>query len=95
MWYHVKVLRIMYNLFAGADTPISTRLRANRQARFVGGAHPIWGRGFVLGGRVWYPVIVLHIRYNWFAGNEAISLRLRTNRDANFAWGRPPIFGRG
>ena len=74
VWYNVKVLHITHNLFAGADTlslpvyePIAKRVLWE-------GAHPIWGRGFVLGGRVWYPVIVLHIRYNWFAGNEMLSL---------------------
>ena len=32
------------------------------------------GEGVKLGGRMWYPVKVLRIRYNWFAGTEMLSL---------------------
>ena len=31
-------------------------------------------RGVELGGRVWYPVKLLHISYNLFAGTEMLSL---------------------
>jgi hypothetical protein len=44
---------------------------------------------------VWYPVKLLHIRYNLFAGTEMLSLRLRANRNKNLVWGRPPIWERG
>jgi len=33
-------------------------------------AYPIWGRGFELGGGVWYSVIVLNCRYNLFVGTK-------------------------
>ena len=43
---------------------------------------------------MWYPVKLLHISYNLFAGTEMLSLRVRANRNTNFAWGdRPPIWG--
>ena len=35
-------------------------------------------------GRVWYPVKVLHIRHNLFAGTETLSLCLRANRHVGF-----------
>ena len=51
---------------------------------------PIFGEGVELGGRVWYPMKLLHISDNLFAGTEMP--RLRANRNKNFAWGdRPPI----
>ena len=35
---------------------------------------PQFGRGVELGGRVWYPVKLLHISYNLFAGTKMLSL---------------------
>ena len=32
------------------------------------------GEGVELGSRVWYPLKLLHIRYNLFAGTEMLSL---------------------
>ena len=40
MWYHVKVLHIRHNLFAGTET-ISVHLRANRHLL-------LWGSGALL-----------------------------------------------
>jgi hypothetical protein len=40
----------------------------------LGGTVPQFGGGVELGGRVWYPVKLLHIRYNLFAGTEMLSL---------------------
>ena len=34
---------------------------------------PVWGEGRAR-GRVWYPVKLLRIRYNFFAGTEVLSL---------------------
>ena len=68
MWYHVKVLLIRYNLFAGTETlslsvyePITTHI-------LLGGTVPKFGEGVELGGRVCYPLKVLCGRYNLFAG---------------------------
>jgi len=38
------------------------------------GGVPQFGRRVELGGRVWYPVKLLHISYNLFAGTEMLSL---------------------
>ena len=40
----------------------------------LGGASPNLGEGVELGGRVWYPVKLLHIRYNLFAGTKTVFL---------------------
>ena len=40
----------------------------------MGGDVPQCGRGVELGGRVWYPVKLLHISYNLFSGTEMLSL---------------------
>ena len=61
----------------------------------LGGPSPNLGEGVELEGRVWYPVKLLHIRYNLFGGTEVLSLRLRANRNTNFAWGTVPQFGGG
>ena len=75
MWYNVKVNRIGNNLFAGNQNAISLRLRANRNANFsLGGPSPNLGEEVELGGRVWYPVKLLHVSYNLFAGTEMLSL---------------------
>ena len=53
---------------------ISLRLRANRNTNVAWGTVPQSGRGVELGGRVWYPVKLLHISYNLFAETEILSL---------------------
>ena len=40
----------------------------------LGGTAPQFGRGVELGGRVWYPVKLIHISYNLFAGTEMLSV---------------------
>ena len=40
----------------------------------LGGTSPNFGEEVELGRRVWYPVNVLHIMYNLFAGTETLSL---------------------
>ena len=40
----------------------------------LGGPSPNLGEGVELEGRVWYPVKLLHIRYNLFAETEMLSL---------------------
>jgi len=64
------------------------------------GDRPQFGRGVELGGWVCYPVKLLHISYNLFAGTEmlSVSLRLRANRNthfSHFAWGQSPNLGEG
>ena len=53
---------------------LSLRLRANRNTNFAWGTVPQFGGGVELGGRVWYPVKLIHNRYNLFAGTETLSL---------------------
>ena len=67
-WYNVKFLSIMYNFFAVTETlslsvyePIAIQI-------LLGGIVPQFGRGVELGGREWYPVKLVHICYNLFAG---------------------------
>ena len=85
----VKLLHISYNLFAGTKMlslsvyePIAIHI-------LLRGTVPQFDRGVELGRWVWYPVKLLHISYNLFAGTEMISHRLRANRNTNFAWGEP------
>ena len=40
----------------------------------LGDRPQIWGEGVELGGRVRYPVKLIHINYNLFAGTEMLSL---------------------
>ena len=40
----------------------------------LGGPSPNLGEEVELGGRVWYPVKLLHKMYNLFAGTETLSL---------------------
>ena len=40
----------------------------------LGGPSPNLVEGIELWGRVWYPLKVLHIMYNVFAGTEMLSL---------------------
>jgi hypothetical protein len=56
---------------------------------------PMGGGGVELGGRVWYNVKVLHIRYNLFAGTETLSLSIYGPIAMQmFAWeDRPPNLG--
>ena len=56
MWYHVKVLRIRYNLFAGTDT-LSLSVYEPIEIQIVfGDRPPICGEGVEIGGGVWYSV---------------------------------------
>jgi len=55
---------------------------------------PSYGRGDEQGSRVWYPMKVLNIKHNLFAGTDTQSLRLQANRHARFVWKGPP-FGWG
>ena len=60
------------------------------------GTVPQFGGGVELGGRVWYPVKLLHIRYNLFAGTEMLSLfPLAPIALQILLGGRPRIWGRG
>ena len=72
----MKVLDISHNLFAGTEIlslsvyePIAIHI-------LLGGPSSNLGDGVELRGRVWYPVKLLHIRYNLFAGIEMLSLSL-------------------
>ena len=70
----MKLLHISYNLLAGTEMlsflvyePIAIQILLGR------GNVPQFGRGIEQGGRVWYPVKLLHISYNLFAGTEMLS----------------------
>ena len=76
VWYPMKLLHISHNLFAGTEMlfpsvyePIAIQILLGG-----GGTVPQFGRGVELGGCVWYPVKLLHISYNLFAGTEMLSL---------------------
>ena len=70
----MKLLHISYNLFAGTEMLSLTVYEPIAIQILLGGAFPQFGRGVELGGRVWYPVKLLHISYNLFAGTEMLSL---------------------
>jgi len=70
----MKLLDISYNLFAGTEMlslsvyePITIQI-------LLGGTIPQFGRGVELGGLVRYPVKLLQICYNLFAGTKMLSL---------------------
>ena len=74
VWYPVKFLHICYNLFAGTEMLSLTVYEPIAIQILLGGTVPQFGRGVELGGRVWYPVKLLHISYILFAGTEMLSL---------------------
>ena len=81
MWY----LFVRYNLFAGTEM-LSLSVYEPIAIEILLGDRPPFGRGVELGRWLWYPVKLLHISCNLFAGTEnAISHRLRANRNTNFA----------
>ena len=68
VWYTVKVLRIMYNLFARTETQSLSVYKpiAMQILLWVGDVPQFWV-GVELGGRVCYPLEVLCSRYSSFA----------------------------
>ena len=62
----------------------------------LGGTVPQFGQGVELGRWVWYPVKLLHICYNLFAGTEMLSLTVYEPIAIQILLGnRPPIWGEG
>ena len=63
----------------------------------LGGTVPQFGQGVKLGRWVWYPVKLLHINYNLFAGTEILSLSVYESIAIQILLGghRPPIWPRG
>jgi len=57
-----------HNLFTRTETLYFPVYKPIAISHFVG--DPPFGGGVELGGRVWYPLKVLHIRHNLFAGTE-------------------------
>ena len=77
VWVRVGVVRANEEGPRGWRTEVNAiflRLQANRNTNCAWGRPPIWERGVELGGRVLYPVKLLHIKYNLFAGTEMLSL---------------------
>ena len=74
MNYLLNVLCTRYNLFAGTETLSLSVYELIAIQIFLVGIVPQFGRGVELGGRVWYPVKLLHICYNLFARTELLSL---------------------
>ena len=75
---------------------ISFRLRANRNTHFAWGTVPQFGQGVELGGRVCYPVKLLHISCNLFVETEMISLTVYEPIAIQILLGwTVPQFGRG
>ena len=74
VWYPVKAHHNGHNLSITTETlslsvyePIAIQI-------LLGGPSPNFGDRLELGGRVSYPLKVLRIRYNLFAGTETLSL---------------------
>jgi hypothetical protein len=88
----------MYNLFAGTEI-LSLSVYEPIAVQIVLGEEGViqFGRGIELEGRVLYPVKLLHIRYNLFAGTEMLSLSPFTSQSQyKFSLGdRPSIWGLG
>ena len=60
MWYHVKVLHITHNLFAGTDTlSLSVYEPIAMRVLWEGEGRPPFREWVVLESRVWYSVTVL------------------------------------
>ena len=73
VWYHLKVLHISYDLFAGTEMLSLSVYEPTAIQMLLRDCPPIWG-GVELGGRLWYRMKVLCSRYNLFAGTETLSL---------------------
>ena len=70
----MKVLGIRYSSFVGTETlSLSVYEPIAIYILLMGTVHQ-FGEGIELGRRVCYPVKLLHIRYNLFAGTEMLSL---------------------
>ena len=96
VWYNVNVLRIRYNLFAGTETLSLSVYEPIAMQILLGGTVPQFGEGVELGDRVWYPVKLLHIRHNLFAGTEMLSLYVYEPIAMQILLGgRPPMLRRG
>ena len=64
-----------YKLFVGTETlSLSIYEPIAMQILFGGGTVPEFEEGVELGGRVWYTMKVLRIRYNLLAGTETLAL---------------------
>ena len=96
MWYAMKLLHISYNLFVGTEILSSCVYEPYALQILLGGTVPQFGRGVELGGRVWYPVKLLHISYNLFAGTEMLYLSVYEPIAIQILpGGTVPQFGRG
>ena len=67
MWYPLKVLHIMYNVFAGTEMLSLSVYEPIAMQILLRGPSPIWGGGLAR-GRVCYSMKVICSRYNLFAG---------------------------
>ena len=96
-WYHVKAHHNGHNLSIETETLSSFVLEQDAVQILLGGPSPNLGEGVELGGRVWYPLKVLHIRYNLFVGTEMLSLSVCEPITIQIlpGWDRPPIWPRG
>ena len=91
MWYTVKVLRIMYNLFAGTET---LSLSVYEQCKFCLGDPPQFGGRGEARGQVWHLVKAHHGGHNLSIETETLSLSAYEPIAMQiFAWGTIPKFG--
>ena len=96
MQYPIEVLRIRYNLFAGTKTLSISVYEPIAMQILLGEPSPNLGEGVELDCRVWYPLKVLHIMYNLFAGTEMLSLSVYEPIAIQILLGGPsPNLGRG
>ena len=85
-----------YNLFAGTEMLSLSVYEPIVMQILLRGTFPEFEEGVELGGRVCYPLKVLHIRYNLFAGTEMLSLSVYEPIAIQILIGElPPICGEG
>ena len=70
VWYSVKS-SILGTICLPEPKPLLSPFTSQSPYAFCG-ARPHLGEGVELGGRFWYPVTVLYIGHNLFAGTETL-----------------------
>jgi hypothetical protein len=74
VWYPVKALYIVDTICVLKPKLYLSPSTSQSPCAFCGVEASPFGGGVELGGRMWYPVKVLHIRHHLFAGTETLSL---------------------
>jgi hypothetical protein len=94
VWYHVKVLYIRLNLFAGTEMLCLSIYEPIAIQIVHGGTVPQFWRKGGDSGRVWYPVKAHHYAQNLSIDTETLSLSVYEPIASQIvAWGTVPEFG--